>query len=386
MIVTSDFESGSGVVQALEQHRYRVLTVGDDFPYNYNRYFCLRVENPGAEPVRLDLEIHPDPALGSRSTFMTNFPSHLWWSRGDDWTRWVPVTHYWPDGVRWRDEHVELSMTLPPRWVMHLASNPPRRYSDLMAWTQRLSDRVPVQTMGHSLEGRPIPLLRLGRPGAPRFLVVGGMHSSEHAGVIAAQAIVDYLLSAMAPARRLRDAFDFAVIPMLNPDGNVHGYCGGTTQRFKHNNSLDFPAAAAGQTPRYHENAVLWQWLCEQYPPQFLLDFHGYMGWKRNSDHPYDGLYLLPVEQGPCREPDRAQRLARIVDRLRFTTPAFSAHWELSGTLGTESLQWALAEKHQTLSVLYEINCGSVGISEQYRRGVQVLEAMAAAILDDEPA
>jgi hypothetical protein len=382
MIITSDLECGSGVVHALEPGRFRLDTVGDRF--GYNRYFCVRVENPSSEPVRLELTIHPDPALGSASNFMTHFPSHLWWSRGLDWTRWVPVSHTWPDAIRWHDTHIELTLTLPPRWTMHLATNPPRRCSDVMAWMQKLDGRVAIDDLGASLEGRAIRALRLGRRGARRMFVLAGMHSSEHGGVMAAQTIVDYLLTDLPEARRLRDAFDFAVVPMLNPDGNVRGRSGANTQTFEHNNSMDFTGAARGHTPRYHDNALLWRWLSERFDPDFLLHFHGYMGWKRNSDPPFDGVYLLPDSPELPDDERRRRKRTHILDRLRYTTPAFTAHWELAGQLGPESLEWALAQRHGTLSVLYEINCGSVGISEQSRRGVQVLDALTRAILDDD--
>jgi len=68
--------------------------------------------------------------------------------------------------------------------------------------------------IGHSTQGRPIRVIHISHPGAPRVLVVGCIHGDERAGI----AVVD----ALARARpRMRE--DLWLVPDLNPDGVARG-------------------------------------------------------------------------------------------------------------------------------------------------------------------
>jgi hypothetical protein len=79
----------------------------------------------------------------------------------------------------------------------------------------------PVFTLGQSHDGRPIEAIRLGRPDAPRLIVlIGRQHPPEVTGAIAMEAFVDALA---ARAASLGDVQVLAV-PMLNPDGVARGH------------------------------------------------------------------------------------------------------------------------------------------------------------------
>ena len=78
-----------------------------------------------------------------------------------------------------------------------------------------------VFTLGTSHDGRPIEAIRLGRPDAPRLVVLlGRQHPPEVTGAIAMEAFVGAL------AARAGDLGDVQVlvVPMLNPDGVVRGH------------------------------------------------------------------------------------------------------------------------------------------------------------------
>lgn len=73
---------------------------------------------------------------------------------------------------------------------------------------------VPAETIGHSVQGRPITMSRVGDPAAPRkILVVGCIHGDEPAG----RGIVEDLEHATpAPDTQL------LLVKDLNPDGFAH--------------------------------------------------------------------------------------------------------------------------------------------------------------------
>jgi hypothetical protein len=384
MNLTTDFECGSGKLIRLGENRWRLETCADRF--GYNKYFCLRIESaPTDPPVNLELEVVADPALDGRSHFMTHFPSHLWYT-DREWNRWVPLRNTWESAVTFEEHSLRIRVPVAPDKAIYLATNPPRRYSDLTrsiaGFTPHDRSPVRIESIGRSFEGRDIPVLRLGREGRPRLLILAGMHSSEHGGVWACEGILRYAASSIAEAQRLIGGLDLAIVPMLNPDGNVHGYSGGNTQRLAINNSLDFDGAADGRQPQTHENAELWRWL-ETFRPEVFLHFHGYVGWKKFADPPYDGIWAVADLQRFVTDPRRVAAQRAIVDRILFDTAGFSAHWDHVGELTPGTLDYELARAFGTIGVLYEINTGAVGPSQQFRRGPEVFGAVARALLDD---
>jgi hypothetical protein len=279
---------------------------------------------------------------------------------------------------------------------MYIASNPPLRYSDLLKWLEatqaRHPGRIEVSRIGQSVEGRDIPVVRLRGEGKRRFFILAGQHPGEHSGSWACEGIVEYLLSSISEARELAGAFDWAIVPMLNPDGNVHGWSGATAEDAGRiasgkpplNPSMDFKGAAQGKEPEYHESRLLWNWLCRAFPPDAMLHFHGYMGWRQNGLAPGDGIYSLTDPEKLFPDPSRGAAYRAILDRLLFETPGHSAHFRTTGRLGEELIEYALGVKFQTLGLVYEINV-STGISEQFQRGPQVLGALARALIRDVP-
>lgn len=371
MKLTTDFESGNGRLTRLDQggasagdQSWRLDAVGDLF--GYNRYFCVQIDNRGGAVANLKLEISPDPTL-TNSHFLSHFPSDLWYCAHDDWRRWIRVRNTWEQAVRFHEDRIELNLRVDANTLLHVATNPPWRCSDFVKWVESLQDpRVRVESIGTSVENRAIHALGLGaqNSGKPRLLVLAGMHASEHGGVWACRGIVEYLLSSIAAARRITEAFDIAIVPMLNPDGNVHGCSGGSTQRLTINNSVDFTGVSSGATPLYRENEILWRWLNERFPPEVLLHFHGFMGRWRFGDEPCDGLYGHENIDAVYSSDGSRRAYRAMLDRLRFQTPAYSGHWFLYGAFPQGMLDVEVTQKFGTLSLLYEVNCSTVGIAK----------------------
>lgn len=289
--------------------------------------------------------------------------------------------------VSFGDARIELRVPVRPGQTLVIATNPPRRYSDMLAWIERQVEahpgQVERQSLGRSAEGRDIPIVRECDCAADhqRLVVLAGQHPSEHSGNWACEGIVEWLLSPIREAREIGRQFDIAVIPMINPDGNVHGLSGANAEGI--NLYPDFTGAANGEAPKATENRLLWRWLSEEFQPEVLLHFHGYMGWRRFSTPPGDGMYLLRDAER-VYSPERLAAYRAIGARFTFETPALTASWR-PGVLGEESLEHNLALRLGTLSAFYEINSAWVGAFEQFRRGPQVLAALARALMLDAP-
>jgi dipeptidyl aminopeptidase/acylaminoacyl peptidase len=105
-------------------------------------------------------------------------------------------------------------------------------YDDVMALCRQLdkrSDLVTMRTLGTSREGRPIPLLVVGKPEAQTLehaaddgrlvvLLVGNIHAGEVCGKEALPMLVRDLTD--APGSPLLDQLVLLVVPIFNPDGN----------------------------------------------------------------------------------------------------------------------------------------------------------------------
>ena len=385
--ITSDFECGAGKkLTRLGDDHWRVEASGD--PSGYDKYFCLRIAaGPDDPPSELRLDVHPDSELGQKGAdfFRSHFPSNIWWCEGD-WMSWVPLRNRWEDSVRFHHDFVELRIPMVPDQKLYVATNPPRRHSDVLAWMATLGERhggrVQTGFLGKSAERRDIPLLRIpgSRAGLPKLLVLAGQHPSEHCGNWAAEGIAEFALSPIREARELTENFDLPIIPMINPDGNVQGLSGSNAQGV--NMVSDFEGATDGSRPKATENRVLWDWLCAEFVPDVILHFHGYMGWRGGAQHRYDGTYLLEDAHELYTQPGRLAAYEAVRSRMTFETHAYSSGWN-SGTLDESTLSYQLAAKSGTISAFYEINSASVSAFEQFRRGPQVLSAVVRALVRD---
>jgi hypothetical protein len=92
-----------------------------------------------------------------------------------------------------------------------------RAQLDALAAAHR--ERLALEQVGQSVEGRPIHLLRLGR--GPRVVMLWSqMHGDEPSATPALLDVADHLLRSQEPhARRILEAATLLMIPMLNPDG-----------------------------------------------------------------------------------------------------------------------------------------------------------------------
>lgn len=95
--------------------------------------------------------------------------------------------------------------------------------ADLQRWSAALGTR-PV-TLGLSHDGRPVGALRLGRPNAPRLVILlGRQHPPEVTGAIAMRAFVDELVAELARDPQAMADHQFLIVPLLNPDGVARGH------------------------------------------------------------------------------------------------------------------------------------------------------------------
>lgn len=147
---------------------------------------------------------------------------------------------YWPklsrDGVTWQladkaaftegeDGVFTLRVALDSA-PLRVFAQPPINPQDYREWESDLGKHIDIalSTIGHSVRGRPIRLLRFGNPEAESVLLVTGrQHPPETTGAQALMTFVDVLAADTELARAFRAETDILVVPLMNPDGVLAG-------------------------------------------------------------------------------------------------------------------------------------------------------------------
>jgi hypothetical protein len=94
-------------------------------------------------------------------------------------------------------------------------------------WIGELESNSYVErgSIGESLEGRPIQLLKIGESDDQKMIMVlARQHPPEVPGFLAMQAFVETLCAPTQLAEAFRKQYNVYVIPMANPDGVFHGH------------------------------------------------------------------------------------------------------------------------------------------------------------------
>ena len=232
MIVTSDFECGNGKdICKIGPRRYRITEDGDKVTYCY--YFLIEVEaETEDEAGEVTLEIIGDPDLvdpekGDVGTqgLMGHSPFAVWVSR---WQEWRAIDQRMID---YQNDRVVIRVDAYQERVVRVTNVIPAYYTETVEFLKACAARVPEHAefieVGETAEGRGMPGVRvtdgLKAGDRPRFLIFSGQHPIEFPGVWGTRGIADFLTTSIAEAEELRNEFEFVVIPLVNPDGTVHG-------------------------------------------------------------------------------------------------------------------------------------------------------------------
>lgn len=242
----------------------------------------------------------------------------------EDGRHWTPVATRFPEPGR-----PQLVVTMPgPR--LYVARLEPYRISDLEKHLEAIRGRPEVETkiIGHTVQGRELEIVRVGREEAPhRVFIRARAHPWEPGGNWVAQGLMDRLLRGDADARRFLDRYCLYVMPMANKDGVARGGTRFNLQGADLNRGWDQPADPASSP----ENAALEQWLDAMSRagrrPDLALDLHNDAGGDLHISRP----------QVP-ELPHYLENMARLDRLLRrhtwFTARSTAASFRVPGSLG----------------------------------------------------
>lgn len=246
------------------------------------------------------------------------------------------------DGRAWKTvpteslpgNRVRLEIVMPgPK--LYVARVEPYRLSDhdrLLA-SIRGHRSVQISSIGRTVAGRDLEMIRIGDPAAPYHVFVRARaHPWEAGSSWVAQGLIQQLLKDDDNARQLLKVFSLSILPMANKDGVARGGTRFNLNGKDLNRNWDAPADP-GLVP---ENAALERWLEQAIAagrrPHLALELHN------------DGNGRLHVSRPPVPQLDRHLARVAIFEALLrrhtwFTEGSTNTAFRNSGTLGDGWLQ-----------------------------------------------
>jgi hypothetical protein len=262
-----------------------------------------------------------------------------------------------PDGRRWdvipaeflEDGHrVKVRVTLDAKGNLYLARIEPYRLSDLdrLLGEIRNHPMVGIEEIGRTVEGRPLEMIRVGRPDAPRrVLIRARAHAWEPGGNWVVQGLIKSLLADDELSRRCLDRYGLYVLPMANKDAVARGRTRFNMLGKDLNRNWDRPADPA-LAP---ENAALERWLegmiARGQKPDFAMDLHNDEG---------GGLHISrPPVPGLEAHLGRMKRFEALLrEHTWFTEGSSGERFRNVGTLGE-----GLLARYGIDACILEFNC-----------------------------
>ena len=255
---------------------------------------------------------------------------------------WKPISLQSQPGNR-----VRVTVQMPgPKLFM--ARVEPYRLSDLdrLVDSMRTNHLVKLETIGKTVEGRTLEIIRIGNPHAEyRVFLRARAHPWEAGGSWVVQGFIRRLLSEDAQSKQFLDRYCAYVLPMANKDGVAHGRTRFNSEGKDLNREWDHPAA-----PEFApENYALEKWLERMIrageAPHLAMELHNDGGGQLHLSRPQ-----VPQLKRYLERMEILERLLR--QHTWFREGSTQAGLRNSGTLGDGWL-----ERFGIDGVVHELNC-----------------------------
>jgi len=290
---------------------------------------------------------------GIELTLVLNNLNNIWNGRPASPAKDQTICYVSPDGANWRACETELLEGQRLRLVLQMESERvfvarlvPYRISNLNNLLDRIRDhpKVKITTIGKTLEGRPLEIIRIGNQHAQySILIRARAHAWETGGNWVIEGMIRRLLEGDQKARAYLDRYSVYIMPMANKDGVARGWTRFNARGKDLNRDWDAPA-----DPAYApENSALESWLAlmikQGHKPDLMIDFHNDQGGRLHISRPNIDLaaYLA--------------RMKRLESLLRshswFTEGATGGNYRNPGTIGE-----GLLERYGIHACVHELN------------------------------
>lgn len=287
--IASDFPGGNIVFERMEGndvfvHQDLRDTDGDWF------YWCFAVR--GAEDRELTFHFTKSRAIGPLGPGVSRDGGRSW--------RWLGRTGS-PTAFKYQFG--------PDETEVRFSFGMPYQHEDLVRFLGRHEENPSLrrEVLGKTRNGRPVDLLRIGRPGAKaahKVLVTARHHACEMMASYVAEGLIGAFLEDSDTGRWLREHVDCAAVPMVDLDGVENGDQGKNRQ--PHDHKADYRG-----TSIYPEVAALRRFLAEWADgrPDINIDLH-------NPGINHSKIYTHALRTPPGQRPEARAPERKFLETL----------------------------------------------------------------------
>lgn len=300
---------------------------------------------------------------GSEISIILNNLQNIWNGRPASPAKEKTISYVSPDGADWRACETDLLEGQRLRLTFQMESEQmfvarlvPYRISDLNKLLDRICDhpKVKITTIGKTLEGRPLEIIRVGSYDAKRrILIRARAHPWETGGNWAVEGMIRKLLKDNPEVRAYLDRYSVYIMPMANKDGVARGWTRFNLRGKDLNRNWDHPADPADAP----ENVALEKWLASMIQQgrklDLMIDFHNDQGGRLHISRPNIHLaaYLAQMK--------RFEGLLR--EHTWFTEGATGGNFRNPGTIGE-----GLLERYGIHACVHELNANWIAGLNDY--------------------
>jgi hypothetical protein len=271
-----------------------------------------------------------------------------------DGKQWMPVPL-----ARLPEDRVQLTVTMPGP-ALYVARVEPYRLSDLEKWLASIQRNplVEITPIGVTAEGRPLEIVRIGRPDAPfRVFLRARAHPWEPGGNWIIQGLANRLLKEDDEARKDLATYSVYMMPMANKDGVARGRTRLNVRGKDLNRNWDHPSDPVLSPENHALETWLERMIQRGQAPHLALELHN------------DGNGLLHISRPPVPNLNRYLNRMKTFEMLLrkhtwFTEGSTNASFRNAGTLGDGWL-----ERYGIDAAVHEFNVNWIAGLKDYPMG-----------------
>jgi len=303
---------------------------------------------------------------GADLTLVLNHFENVWNGRLGSPISDKTISFLSPDGKRWepilgerlaegKQYKLQVHMDGPSLFVARLE---PYRLSELETLKREIagSALVEITEIGHTVEGRPLEIIRVGNPDAPHHVLLRARaHPWEPGGNWVVDGLIRRLLRDDDDARRYLERYCVWTLPMANKDG----VAGGRTRFNMLGKDLNRDWGQPADPQLAPENHALERWLEKTIAagrtPGLAIDFHN------------DNSGKLHVSRPEGEHEEYLARMNRFEELLRrhtwFTEGSTGGSFRNPGTFGE-----GLLARYGIPACIQELNANWIAGVDDYAR------------------